>query len=131
MIWPKKIKAKDNKLFAYYLMHDYAYSAQSKGANPPELEARMAEFADAIAEALTERSDEVLVVGHSSGAHLGVSILSDLIRDGRVPEGGPSLGFLTLGQVVPMVSFLPEAWRLRADRQPAGARIPRDCRQRP
>ena len=32
----------DNKLFVYYLMHDYAYSARSRGANPPELEARIA-----------------------------------------------------------------------------------------
>jgi len=108
-------KAKDNKLFAYYLMHDYAYSAASKGANPPELEARMAEFTDEIAQALTQSSDEVLVVGHSSGAHLGVSILADLIRQGRVPENGPELSFLTLGQVVPMVSFLRHADRLRAD----------------
>ena len=106
----------DNRLYAYYLMHDYAYSARSRGANPPELEARMAEFADAIAAALqADDVDEVLVVGHSSGAHLGVSVLADLIRAGRVPEGGPALSFLSLGQVVPMVSFLPEAHRLRAD----------------
>ncbi len=105
----------DNRLFVYYLMHDYAYSAQSKGANPPELEARMAVFADQIAEAFEEDVDEVLIVGHSSGAHLGVSILADLIRSGRIPEGGPALGFLTLGQVVPMVSFLPDADRLRRD----------------
>jgi hypothetical protein len=108
-------KSKDNKLFAYYLMHDYAYSARRKGANPPELEARMAEFTDEIAQALTEDAGEVLVVGHSSGAHLGVSILSDLIRQGRVPKDGPALSFLSLGQVVPMVSFLPKAHRLRAD----------------
>ncbi|MGK7652799.1 hypothetical protein ACSQ76_10400 [Roseovarius sp. B08] len=108
-------KARDNKLFAYYLMHDYAYSAQSKGANPPELEARMAQFTDEIAAALTSDVDEVLVVGHSSGVHLGVSILADLIRQGRVPENGPTLSFLTLGQVVPMVSFLRDADRLRAD----------------
>ena len=108
-------KAKDGKLFAYYLMHDYAYSAQHRGANPPELEARMASFSDAIADALSDDVDEVLVVGHSSGAHLAVSILSDLIRQGRVPERGPRLAFLSLGQVVPMVSFLRDAWRLRAD----------------
>ncbi|KAA9009785.1 hypothetical protein [Histidinibacterium aquaticum] len=108
-------KKKDGKFFAYYLMHDYAYSAHWKGANPPDLEARMAEFGDRVAEALTEPCDEVLVVGHSSGAHLGVSILADLIRDGRVPANGPALAFLSLGQVVPMVSFLPEAHRLRAD----------------
>jgi hypothetical protein len=54
-------------------------------------------------------------VGHSSGAHLGVSILADLARQGRIPANGPALGFLSLGQVVPMVSFLPKARRLRAD----------------
>jgi hypothetical protein len=112
MRWFRK---KDGKFFAYYLMHDYAYSARWKGANPPELEARMGEFADMIADALLDDVDEVLVVGHSSGAHLAVSVLADLIRDGRVPKAGPALGFLSLGQVVPMVSFLPKAWRLRAD----------------
>lgn len=110
--WFRKI---DNKLFAYYLMHDYAYSARSKGKNTPELEARMALFGDQIAQALADDIDEVLVVGHSSGAHLGVSILADLVRAGRVPENGPALGFLTLGQVVPMVSFLPDAHQLRRD----------------
>jgi len=108
-------KSKDGKFFAYYLMHDYAYSAASRGANPAALEARMLSFQDAIAEALSDEVDEVLVVGHSSGAHLAVSILSDLIRAGRVPADGPALSFLSLGQVVPMVSFLPDAHRLRAD----------------
>ncbi|MEL7097853.1 MAG: hypothetical protein AAGM84_03395 [Pseudomonadota bacterium] len=106
------LKARDGKYFVYYLMHDYAYSAASRGANPPELEARMAEFADRIAAAMAEDWDEVLVIGHSSGAHLGVSILADLARQGRIRG---TLGFLSLGQVVPMVSFLPAAHRLRAD----------------
>ena len=110
--WFKSI---DNKLFAYYLMHDYAFSAHYKGANPQSLEDRMAQFGDLIADALATDVDEVLIVGHSSGAHLSVSILADLIRDGRVPAGGPKLAFLSLGQVVPMVSFLPKAGRLRRD----------------
>jgi hypothetical protein len=108
-------KARDGRFFAYYLMHDYAFSARSRGANPPALETRIAAFAEAVAGALAQESDEVLVVGHSSGAHLAVSILSDLIRAGRVPAGGPALSFLSLGQVVPMVSFLPRAERLRRD----------------
>ena len=57
----------------------------------------------------------MLVVGHSSGAHLAVSVLADLIRAGRMPSFGPQLAFLSLGQVVPMVSFLRDAWRLRAE----------------
>jgi len=115
-------RARDGKLFAYYLMHDYAYSARLKGANPPELEQRMAEFGDLITDALRSDVDEVLVVGHSSGAHVGVSVLADLIRAGQVRKGGPALGFLTLGQVVPMVSFLPKAHRLRADLRYLSAR---------
>ncbi|RME15046.1 MAG: hypothetical protein D6801_08075 [Alphaproteobacteria bacterium] len=110
--WFRRI---DNRLYVYYLMHDYAFSAMTRGANPPELEERMAQFADRIAAALETDVDEVLVVGHSSGAHLGVSILADLFRAGRVPRDGPKLAFLTLGQVVPMISFLPEAARLRRD----------------
>ncbi|KIC27232.1 hypothetical protein [Leisingera sp. ANG-M6] len=108
-------KKRDGQFFAYYLMHDYAHSAASRGAIPPEMEARMDKFRTLIREALDDRElDEVLVVGHSSGAHLGVSVLADLVREGLPPER-PALGFLTLGQVVPMVSFLPRARRLRTD----------------
>ncbi|MBE0413930.1 hypothetical protein [Yoonia sp.] len=108
-------KSRDDKLFAYYLMHDYAFAASAGGANPPALEARLAQFTDQIAQAFLDPVDEVLVVGHSSGAHLAVCVVADLIRQGRVPQGGPRLALLTLGQVVPMASFLPKARRLRAD----------------
>lgn len=104
----------DGRVFAYYLMHDYAFTAQHQGAYPTELEARLAEFRDRVAEALQDDVDEVLIVGHSSGAYLAVSILSDLIRKGRVPDS-PKLALLTLGHVVPMASFLPRAERLWAD----------------
>ena len=41
----------------------------------------MVAFRQSIREALSAGFDEVLVVGHSSGAHLAVSILADLIRE--------------------------------------------------
>ncbi|MBD3787540.1 MAG: hypothetical protein IE922_11350 [Sphingomonadales bacterium] len=127
----------DGRFYAYYLMHDYAFSARWGGANPPALETRMTEFRASIAQALTEDWDEVLVIGHSSGAHLAISILADLIRDlppssvqkypgeswprhdgaepPATPTTGAALSFLSLGQVVPMVSYLPRATRLRGD----------------
>jgi hypothetical protein len=111
----------DHKVYAYYLMHDYAYSAQFGGANPPELEVRMAEHMRTIRAAMEGDYDEVLVVGHSSGAHLAVSILADMLRAGG-SAGAPVLSLLTLGQVVPMVSFLPKAGRLRGDLQYLSAR---------
>ncbi|KRW93427.1 hypothetical protein [Paracoccus sp. MKU1] len=112
----------DGKIFAWYLMHDYAFTAQGQGAYPPALEARLAQFADRIAEVLAGDWDEVLVIGHSSGAYLGVSVLADLIRSGRVPASGPRLSYLSLGHVVPMASFLPRANRLRADLRDLAAR---------
>ncbi len=108
-------KSKDNKLFAYYLMHDYAFSAAKWGVYPPELDERIDVFADKIAQALQPDVQEVLVVGHSSGAFIAVSALARLLRDDRLPNDGPELALLSLGQVIPMVSFLPEATQLRAD----------------
>ncbi|KIT17360.1 hypothetical protein [Jannaschia aquimarina] len=108
----------DNRIFAHYLMHDYAFSARYRGAIPPALEQRMQDFAMRIRAASKEDWDEVLVVGHSSGAHLGVSILAGLVRDGLAPG---RVAFLSLGHVVPMVSFLPDANALRADLHLMGA----------
>ncbi len=102
----------DRYIFAYYLMHDYAFTAQHYGAYPAALELRLAEFQAVIAKALHGDCDEVLVVGHSSGVHLAASVLADILRSGAAAV---PLGFLSLGQVVPMVSFLPDADRLRAD----------------
>ena len=104
----------DHRVFAHYLLQDFAFSASRRGGNPPALDARLAVFAARVRAALDGDWDEVLVVGHSSGAHLGVHVVADAVRGG-VPPQGPALAFLTLGQVVPMVSFLPGATRLRAD----------------
>ena len=136
-------RAQDGRLFAYYLMHDYAYWARGRGANPAELDARCAAFANEVAAALQGDADEVLIVGHSTGAQLAVQIAAALVRTGRVPgrasdrvpdpasdpargpapgpargpasESAPALSVLTLGQAIPMVTFLPEARALRRD----------------
>ncbi|MFP7675160.1 hypothetical protein ACG74X_17560 [Marivita sp. S0852] len=108
-------KAQDRRIYAYYLMNDFAFSASHKGATPPQLQDRLDAFRATIASALQQDYDEVLVVGHSSGAHLAVSILADILRDLKEPP--TALSLLSLGQVIPMVSFLPDAHQLRADLQ--------------
>lgn len=110
-------KSQDRRIYAYYLMHDYAFSAGLKGATPPALQTRIDEFRGIIGTALLEDYDEVLVVGHSSGAHLAVSILADILRDNPDLPARPALSFLSIGHVIPMVSFLPDAWELRRDLQ--------------
>lgn len=123
--WFRRI---DGRLHAYYLMHDFAFTAQCGGAYPAALERRIAVFADRVAQVLAGDWDEVLVVGHSSGAHIAISVLADVIRSGhdrtgdaatdRAADGAVAQGrlaLLTLGHVVPMASFLPGAGRLRDD----------------
>ncbi len=115
----REFRRLDNRLYAHYLMHDFAYSSSLSGDYPPELRERLHHFKQSIAEALLRKDlGEVLVVGHSSGAYLSASILADLIREGVLPDDtGLELNFLSLGQVFPMVSFLPGAARLRGDMQ--------------
>jgi hypothetical protein len=103
----------DRRLFVYYLMHDYAFTGVERGAYPKALLERLAVFRGRVRAALDSGVNEVLVVGHSSGVHLAVTVLADLIREGVPP--GPALGFLSLGQAVPMASFLPAARQLRGD----------------
>ncbi len=111
----------DSKLYAYYLLYDFGHTARHYGANPPELEDRLAAFVAQVREALTQDWDEVLIVGHSSGAALAVSATADVLRAG-LPPGAPPLALLTLGQAIPMQSFLPRAHRLRCDLRELAAR---------
>ncbi|XXK32513.1 hypothetical protein ACMAY7_06945 [Rhodobacteraceae bacterium nBUS_24] len=119
LIWPilEIFRRLDGRIFAYYLMQDYAFTAQFGGAYPPELNHRLKQFGQKVSQALAQDWDEVLVVGHSSGVHLAVSILAELGRRGEIGRASMPVGFLSLGHVVPMVTFLPNAAELRRDLQ--------------
>ncbi|QCP86199.1 hypothetical protein EYE35_11015 [Cereibacter sphaeroides] len=93
---------------------DLGLLARQRGALPPALAERMGRFRAALSEALRSECDELLVVGHSTGAVLAVSLMADLLRGG-LPARRPALALLTLGQRVPLLSFLPEARRFRRD----------------
>ena len=105
-------KRLDKKIYAYYLLYVYAFSAWHTEGYPPALRLRLEGFKRRIAQALAEGNDEVLVVGHSVGAHLGVELLAEMEREGMI-TGDTPLALLTLGHVVPMISYLPKARRLR------------------
>jgi len=102
----------DKRFFAYYLLHDFAFGAQDGGKMPTVLKARMEGFTERILQQLDGDVDEVLIVGHSSGAYLAVVLAAEVLR--RRPQA-PKLGILTLGQAIPVISFLPKAWELRRD----------------
>jgi len=105
-------KRADRRIYAYYLLYVYAFSAWHAGGYPPVLRARLEDFKARISAALTEDNDEVLIVGHSVGAHLGVELLAEMERDGMI-KGNTPLALLSLGEVIPMISYLPAARGLR------------------
>lgn len=104
----------DARLFVYYMLYDFAHTAAHHGAYGPLLSARLSQFAAQVRAALESDVGEVLVVGHSSGAALAVSVLAEVLRADPV-HSAPPLALLTLGEAIPMQSYLPRAQRLRRD----------------
>lgn len=105
----------EEQLMIYFMVNDLGYSAAEGGRYPGPLCARLDRFAECIHAACASGDyDEVLVVGHSSGAQLAISALSRAIARHGLDHGTP-VGLMTLGQSIAMTSFLPEAHDLRAD----------------
>ena len=113
--WLHLMRLLDQRIFVHYLMLDYAYFGEWRGQIPPSLSQRVDAFVERVEEALDSDATEVLLVGHSSGAHLVVALASRLLQKRPVERG--RLGLLTLGQSIPMISFLPEATATRQDLQ--------------
>lgn len=99
----------------------------------PGMDQRLAAFAERIAEVMatppSEASDggpdEVLVVGHSVGATLAMSVLARALerspalgtqRAAQIPAR-PAFALLSLGQCIPLMSALSPAQALRGDLQ--------------
>lgn len=102
----------------YWMMRSYAFTARQAKGQLPDLEARL----DALAARLVEKVrgdawDEVLVVGHSSGAIMATAILARALR--QMPQlggaAGPKLSLLTLGQCIPPLALMPPAAQYRSE----------------
>jgi hypothetical protein len=94
----------------YWMMRSYAFTRRQALGRTPDLEARLDAQAARLAQRLAEGiDDEVLVVGHSSGANMAASIVARALR--RSPAGAktPQLSLLTLGQWIPLYGLLPQA----------------------
>jgi hypothetical protein len=102
----------------YWMMRSYAFTAQQATGRAPDLEARLDALATRLAQRLAERrDDEVLVVGHSSGAIMAAIIVARALR--RLPSReepvAPVLSLLTLGQWIPLLGLLPQALAFRTE----------------
>jgi hypothetical protein len=100
-----------------WLMRSASVILQQARGRLPALEERLDEFASHLVDlAGMPDVDEVLVVGHSSGAMLAVSVMARaLAREPALLEKRTAVALLTLGHCVPVLSYQPEAKRFREE----------------
>jgi pimeloyl-ACP methyl ester carboxylesterase len=81
------------------------------------MEARLDRYARQLVEAARDKPfDEIVVVGHSLGATMAVSIVARAIElDPAIGTHGPKLCVLTVGSTIPKFSLHPDATRVRRD----------------
>ncbi len=107
----------EKKYSMFWLMRSYAFNARQAQGRVPELDARLNQHAATLAKRIAgAEDDEVLLVGHSSGAMMAASVLAQALRRDPLLGGrGPVVSLLTLGQCMPMLACLPQACGFRDD----------------
>jgi hypothetical protein len=105
----------DRPLYLRYLLEDWLFSFAHERGKTDALAARLDVFAQAVVAAAHDPDiDEILLVGHSSGAFLAPETLARaLARDPDLGRRGPVVSLLTLGTVAPLMLADPRARRYR------------------
>ncbi|WP_329717356.1 hypothetical protein [Ideonella sp.] len=112
--WAKGAQA---KVQMAWLMRSASVVLQQSRGQLPTLEERLDQFAKRLCElVVAPHVDEVLVVGHSSGAMLAVSVLARALgADRQLLQRPASVSLLTLGECIPLLSYQPEAAKFRQE----------------
>ena len=118
----KAVEAGLNRIFFWQLLNDWVFNWQHGQGWRGDYERRLDAFADHVLARLREMRqeesppDEVLIVGHSSGALTAVEIAARVIaRDTGIGSEGPTLGLVTLGSGLPLVAVQQRGRRLRTE----------------
>lgn len=97
----------------HWMMRSYAFTRRQALGQLPELEQRLDQQAARLVARWREGvDDEILLVGHSTGAVMAVAVLARacaLAPDLGQGGAGPRVALLTLGQWIPALGLLPQA----------------------
>lgn len=88
----------EHRFYIMYLLGDFLFSAQALTKPPPALQERLEKFKTAVSSSLQacQNDEEVLIVGHSSGALLAIQLAAALSRSVSAQDR-QHLSLLTLG----------------------------------
>jgi len=112
--WLPLWRTVEKRLDGEWLLRLYAFVNAFAEGRVPAMDARLDALADELVQqARQSRARELLVVGHSVGAIMAVSVLARAVQ--KAPElgapGGPQIALLTLGHCTPLM-----VWQLPADK---------------
>ncbi|MFE1602471.1 alpha/beta hydrolase [Methylobacterium sp. ID0610] len=103
----------DHRIFLRQLINDWVFNWQHSNGWRRDYEERLSWFADyAAARGRAVGADEVMIIGHSSGALTAVEVAARLLE--RTEGSGTALSVLTLGGGLPLVALNPLAQPARA-----------------
>ena len=111
----------ESRYSMYWLSRSYAFTARQALGQTPELEARLEAQAKRLVDRIRlQQDDEILLVAHSSGAIMAVSILARAVGLLKLQEQTGSalqakVSFMSLGQCIPLLASLPQAKQFRAE----------------
>lgn len=105
------------RAFLWQLMCDGIFHWQHANRRRPDYLARLELFAEHLRAEIREiEADEILLVGHSTGALTAAEVAARLLTgDEALGRDGPALSLLTLGSSLPMVALQPSACSIRRE----------------
>ncbi|WP_019904301.1 hypothetical protein [Methylobacterium sp. 77] len=122
IVWIKSLDAVLERAFFWQLLNDWVFNWQHGQGWRPDYEARVDDLAAlVVARLATFRAegielDEVLILGHSTGALTAVEVAARVLAaDPVIGTGATSLALLTLGSGLPIVAMQSRARRVQSD----------------
>lgn len=104
-----------DKIGVFWLLRIYIFCLHLSKNQIPSMEERIRYFSDQLLNAMNDdNNDEVLLISHSVGTILSVSVLARLVEKKVNLE---KFAMVTLGECIPLVSFQPNATHYRDELQ--------------
>lgn len=101
--------------YVWHLLHDWLFNWEHGCGRRPDYDARVERFAAHLREVVAgSDADEILIVGHSSGAGMAMETLARALdADPDLGRGRPALALLTIGTSLPVAALNVHARGLR------------------